>query len=97
MGSGDQGRIDQGDGFVAAHEGGRGDAEHGMKLLGRHLQGSGRRRRSPDRLGKRGRAGGVEGDVALDLAGDLVDVAIEDSARAEGLEVGEMVTIRLAV
>ena len=41
------------------------------------------------RLRERRRARGVEGDVALDLLHDLVDVAVEHGHRAEPLQVGE--------
>ncbi len=51
--------------------------------LHRSWRGRGARRR----LRKRGRAGGVEGDVAFHFLHDLVDMAVEHGHRAEALEI----------
>src|SRR5262249_25234297 len=81
-----QRRVDDGELLVALLEVDAGNAEHAAKLgvfdLHRAGRGGGARRR----LRERGRAGGVEGNAALDLLHDLVDVAVEHGHRAEALD-----------
>src|SRR6185503_13073445 len=84
-----QRRVDNGEPLFVLLEGDARYAEHAAQLVVRHLHRAGRGRRSRRRLWKRGRARGVEGDVALDLLHHLVDVAVEHGDRAELLQVTE--------
>src|SRR5580692_6545870 len=78
-----QRRVDDGKRLIALLEVDAGDAEHaaefGVLDLHRAGRGGGARRR----LRERGRACGVEGDVALDLLHHLIDVAVKHGDRAE--------------
>src|SRR3982074_1160628 len=82
-----QRRVDDREVLNAALEVDAGNAEQAAKLVVGDLHRSGRGGGARRRLRERGRARGVEGDVALDLLHHLVDVAVQDGYRAEALEV----------
>src|SRR5439155_22849147 len=88
--SSDERAVDQRGSALAADVVDRPDAEVFAQLIGGHLlhwprSGSCAGRR----LRKCRRIRGMEGDVALDLLNDLVDVAVEHGHRAEALHVAE--------
>src|ERR1700733_2063272 len=82
-----QRRVDDREALIAGLEIDAGDAEQAAKLVVGDLHRTGRGRGARRRLRERGRARGVEGDVALDLLHHLVDMAVEHRHRAETLEV----------
>src|SRR5882672_5425991 len=82
-----QRRVDDREALIARLEVDAGNAEQATELVVGDLHRSGRGGGARRRLRKRGRARGVEGDVALDLLHHLVDMAIEYRHRAKTLEV----------
>src|ERR1700730_12303297 len=82
-----QWRVDDREVLSAALEVDAGNAEQAAKLVVGDLHRPGRRGGARRRLRERGRARGVEGDVALDLLHHLVDVAVQHRNRTEALEV----------
>src|SRR5450759_1362635 len=79
--------VDDGEALLAGLEVDAGDAEQRAKLVVGDLHRPGRGGGARRRLRERGRARGVEGDVALDLLHHLVDVAVQHRHRAKTLEV----------
>src|SRR3979490_2157451 len=82
-----QRRVDDGEALIAGLEVDTGDAEQRAKLVVGDLHRPGRGGRSRCGLWERGRARGVEGDIAFDLLHHLVDVAIQHGHRAKAFEV----------
>src|SRR5882724_4779110 len=79
--------VDDGEALIARLEVDAGNTEQAAELVVGDLHRPGRGGGARRRLRKRGRARGVEGDVALDLLHHLVDVAVEHCHRTEALEV----------
>src|SRR5664279_3274113 len=79
--------VDDGEALIAGLEVDGGYAEQGAKLAVFDLHRPGRGGGARRRLRERGRARGVEGDVALDLLHHLVDVAVQDGHGAKTFEV----------
>src|ERR1700676_5163149 len=82
-----QWRVDDREVLSAALEVDAGNAEQAAKLVVGDLHRPGRRGGARHRLRERGRARGVEGDVALDLLHHLVDGAFQPGYRSKTLEV----------
>src|ERR1700733_6584786 len=80
-------RVDDGETLLVLLEGDIGDAEHGAQLIVRDFHRPRRGRGARRRLRERGRARGVERDVAFHLLHHLVDVAVEHRHLTEALEV----------
>src|SRR5262249_42920243 len=81
--------VDDGEPLLSAFEDDVGDAENRAQLVVGDLHRARRGCRTRRWLREGGRHGGVEGDVALDLLHDLVDVTVEHRHRAEALEIVE--------
>src|SRR5882762_5458256 len=79
--------VDDRKALIARLEVDAGNTEQAAELVVGDLHRPGRGGGARRRLRKRGRARGVEGDVALDLLHHLVDVAVEHRHRTEALEV----------
>src|SRR5260370_34282279 len=79
--------VDDGEALIARLEVDAGNTKQAAELVVGDLHRPGRGGGPRRRLRKRGRARGVEGDVALDLLHHLVDVAVEHCHRTEALEV----------
>src|SRR5262245_60039388 len=82
-------RVDDGETLLVLLEGHAGDAEHAAQFVVRDCHRARRRRRAWRVLREGSRARGMEGDVALDLLHDLVDMAVKYRHRAETLEVAK--------
>src|SRR5258708_3288499 len=82
-----QRRVDDRKALIARLEVDAGDAEQAAKLVVGDLHRSGRGGTARRRLRERGRARGVEGDVALDFLHHLVDVAVEHGHRAKTFQI----------
>src|SRR5450432_3927480 len=82
-----QRRVDDRKALIARLEVDTGNPKQAAKLVVGDLHRSGRGGGARRRLRERGRARGVEGDVALDLLHHLMDVAVQYGYRAEALEV----------
>src|SRR5689334_252223 len=88
--SGDQRAVGEGGSALGADVVDRPDAEVLAQLVSRNILHRARCWSGARcRLRERRRIRGVEGDVALDLLDDLVDVAIEHGHRAEALQIAE--------
>src|SRR5579872_5165882 len=78
--------VDDGERLVALDDRDGRQAKLAAKLIGGHDHGTRRRRATRSGLRERRRQRGVEGHVAFDLLGELMDVAIENRDRAEALQ-----------
>src|SRR5262249_17486411 len=84
-----QRRVDDRKTLITLLEVDAGNSEHAAQLGIFHLHRSGRRCGAGRRLRERGGACGVEGNIALDLLHDLVNVTVEHRDRAKSLEILE--------
>src|ERR1700740_3117301 len=84
-----EGLIHDRQGVCPTNEVDVGDAEHTSQFFCRHFHGSRRRRRSRRRLRKRSRHRRMERYVALHLLHYLMNMSVENTDRAEFLEIGE--------
>src|SRR5439155_1567393 len=89
-----QGCVDDRQPLLPTSEGHVGDAQHAAQFIVGNPHWTWRRRSARRRLRKRGRPCAVEGDVALDLLHDLMDVAVEHGYRDDALGIVELVGLR---
>src|SRR6185436_16165069 len=81
-----KGLVDDGQRLAGSHEADGAHAQDAAQVAGRDLHRPRCGRRAGRGLREGGRAGGVEGHVALGLLDDLVDVAVQNGDRAEPRE-----------